>query len=100
MHLASCYMSANEKLLTTLPSGSYRCLQLYGNAHLGPSSSRDHRLSPRCISYFNICCLDSIFLLLVIIYLILVFADVLLVVISRGAIKTSGDGVCMCESSS
>lgn len=40
------------------------------------------------------------FLLMVIIYLILVSVDILLVVISRDAIKTSGDGVCMCESSS
>lgn len=37
---------------------------------------------------------------MVIIYLILVSVDILLVVISRDAIKTSGDGVCMCESSS
>ena len=46
-------------------------------------------------AYFKTCCLDYIFLLTVIIYFALLFVDVLLVLISRDVIKTSGDGVCM-----
>lgn len=45
--------------------------------------------------YFKTCCLNYIFLLTVIIYFTLLFVEVLLVLISRDAIKTSGDGVCM-----
>lgn len=46
-------------------------------------------------AYFKTCCLDYIFLLTVIIYFALLFVDVLLVLISKDVIKTSGDGVRM-----
>lgn len=45
-------------------------------------------------AYFKTCCLNCIFLVTVIIYFALLFVDILLVLISRDVIKTSGDGVC------
>lgn len=50
-------------------------------------------------TYFKTSCLDYIFLLTVIIYFALLFLDVLLVLISRDVIKTSGYGVCVKSSS-
>lgn len=91
MHLVSCYVSANEKLLTVLldPKVPAAIRQHVHGSWLFKGSQT------LTSAYFKMCSLNYVFLLTVIIYFELLFVDVLLVLISRDVIKTSGDGVCM-----
>lgn len=90
MHLASCYVSANEKLLRVLLDPKVPAA-IWQRVHGSWLFKGSQTLTS---AYFKMCCLNYILLLTVTIYFALLFVDVLLVLISRDVIKTSGDGVC------